>query len=632
MRIHKTLNTLHIFQFIFLVYFLSACTILKFSNNNAPFLEVLVDLDQVIDDKIQVTMTLNHFVPKTNTFFMPEIVPGTYSDENYGQYLQDFKAFDKKGNLITVEQTDENLWHIPNMHMLHKITYWVRDSFDREALDTTDGLSLTVGTNFEKGDNFYLNLHAVIGYLDQQKNIPYHIEIIYPKKLFAATSLKKINTIINDKIKISYYKANRYFDIIDNPILIQKDSIINFKVDDMNIDLAVFKKSEKIDVLRLKTVLQEMMNAQKKYLGNLKTSDTYTILLFGLPPSKASSVGALEHHKSTMGVFSESFDQETLEGILRDIISHEFFHVVTPLQLHSEYIHNFNYNSPNKMSKHLWLYEGLTEYFANIFLVNQKLITEIEFYDRILNKINRSKNYSDTIAFTKMSENILHHPYKNEYMNVYEKGPLIAMAIDIYLRESSEGTYGILDLVKSLSEKYNPDKPFRDDLFINEITQMTNPIIGDFFRMHVEGNSPIIYLDLLKKVGLNLEKKEVKTSYFIHTNEKQSSYFDYMPEKGFFFGSELPLNSWLLEMGVKTGDIILSVNEKDFNMENINSIIGDSFSWGKGTEVILDVKRNGNKIRLEGITSPPVVLESFLVADPNASDKVKILRDSWLYN
>jgi predicted metalloprotease with PDZ domain len=40
------------------------------------------------------------------------------------------------------------------------------------------------------------------------------------------------------------------------------------------------------------------------------------------------------------------------------------------LSIHSKEIQDFDYNDP-KMSEHLWMYEGVTEYFANLFQINQ---------------------------------------------------------------------------------------------------------------------------------------------------------------------------------------------------------------------------------------------------------------------
>jgi predicted metalloprotease with PDZ domain len=70
---------------------------------------------------------------------------------------------------------------------------------------------------------------------------------------------------------------------------------------------------------------------------------------------------------------------------MKDVVSHEFFHIVTPLTIHSKEIHYFDYNSP-KMSEHLWMYEGVTEYFA-IFSNQSRLIPEEEFYSRMAERL-----------------------------------------------------------------------------------------------------------------------------------------------------------------------------------------------------------------------------------------------------
>jgi predicted metalloprotease with PDZ domain len=67
---------------------------------------------------------------------------------------------------------------------------------------------------------------------------------------------------------------------------------------------------------------------------------------------------------------------------MMDVVSHEFFHIVTPLSIHSKEIQDFDYNDP-KMSQHLWMYEGVTEYFANLFksikeLTRQTIILDFQ--------------------------------------------------------------------------------------------------------------------------------------------------------------------------------------------------------------------------------------------------------------
>lgn len=112
--------------------------------------------------------------------------------------------------------------------------------------------------------------------------------------------------------------------------------------------------------------------------------------------------------------------KEELVKSMKDIVSHEFFHIVTPLTIHSKEIQFFDYNTP-KMSEHLWMYEGVTEYFSNLFQINQGLIDEVDFYDRLSKQIERANSMNDTMSFTKMSSNVLTEPYKTQYINVYQK-------------------------------------------------------------------------------------------------------------------------------------------------------------------------------------------------------------------
>src|SRR5690606_38367108 len=171
----------------------------------------------------------------------------------------------------------------------------------------------------------------------------------------------------------------------------------------------------------MESYVRELVEAQKTFLGEINSTDKYAILLYlSEIENDAQGFGALEHHTSTTVVLPESMDPQSLKEAMIDVVSHEFFHILTPLNVHSKEIHYFDYNEP-KMSQHLWMYEGVTEYFANLFQVQQGLIGEDEFYKRMQGKIDGAKRYNDTMSFTEMSQNILEPKYKAQYANVYEK-------------------------------------------------------------------------------------------------------------------------------------------------------------------------------------------------------------------
>jgi len=319
-----------------------------------------------------------------------------------------------------------------------------------------------------------------------------------------------------------------------------------------------------------------------------------------------------------------------LNQTITDVVSHEFFHILTPLNVHSKEVHYFDYNNP-KMSKHLWMYEGVTEYFANLFQVNQGLISNDEFYKRMASKIEDSKNFNDTIPFTVMSENILEDPYKDDYYNVYLKGALIGMTLDIKLRELSGGETGILNLMKKLSEKYGKDKPFEDDELIPTIVSLSYPEIQVYFDTYVTGSTPIPYDKFLEEVGVEMAKTDIETSYFFNG---QVPYIDGDPATNkLFFRENIALNSFLEQLGIHNGDVIKSVNNTNYAIENVYDLIMESLSWEAGEDISIVVDRDNEEVKLTGkITQPTDKLMLLKEIElPEDNPKVK-LRKAWLKN
>lgn len=135
---------------------------------------------------------------------------------------------------------------------------------------------------------------------------------------------------------------------------------------------------------------------------------------------------------------------------IRDIAAHEFFHILTPLNIHSEQIHDFDYIQP-EMSKHLWLYEGVTEYAAGHMQVKYGLMDLPTYLDVLRSKMANASSYQDLLPFTQMSEEVL-EKYQDQYGNVYEKGALIGLCLDIALLKHSGGKYNLQQLMRDLAK------------------------------------------------------------------------------------------------------------------------------------------------------------------------------------
>ena len=478
-----------IFVAVVTITFLMSCATSKTTSSKKNLIEVGIDLNTVVDDRIQVFVNPQKIKEETIVYQMPSIVPGTYVISDYGQFISDFKAYDYKGNELTVEKLDTNSWQINDAKKMDKVSYWVDDTFDAKE---KHNVYVMAGTNIEEGKNFFLNLPGLVGYFKGKKESPYTLSIKHPENLYETTSLINKNTTKESNLEDVFY-ASRYDEISDNPIMYAPLNNVNFTVGGIDVSLAIYSPNNVHAAKDIEEALKTMMQAQTNFLKDFNTTKEYNVLVYLFDPKVYPwrNFGALEHLSSTTVVYPETYTKEQLSrGMVNGTVSHEFFHIVTPLSVHSEEIHSFDFNKP-KMSQHLWMYEGITEYFANLFQVNQGLITEQEFINSVRSKIIRASRYDDTMSFTEMSNNILVDKYARNYGNVYQKGALIGMTLDIILREESKGAYGVRNLMKDLSDRYGANKPFKDDEILDEIVKMTYPAVGEFFKNHLTGNTPI---------------------------------------------------------------------------------------------------------------------------------------------
>ncbi|WP_291133389.1 peptidase M61 [Flavobacterium sp. UBA7682] len=561
-------------------------------------IKVAIDLNQVKEDKVMVTITPPSFTSAEVVFHIPKTVPGTYSSDNYGKLLVDLKALDKSGNELTVTKTDDNSWKISNAKALAKVTYWVNDTYDTETGRGfgKDEIFSPAGTNIDEGKNFMLNNHGFIGYFDDKLEIPYNVTITHPATLFGSTSLVDLNK----SDTVDNFVTKRYFELVDNPIMYSKPDYITFKVDGMEILFSVYSPNGSHTAKSLLADLEKTMRAQKAFLGPINNNKKYTVLLYlsDMQKADAKGFGALEHHTSTTVVFPEMMPAAALGEQIKDVVSHEFFHIVTPLSIHSKEIQYFDYNNP-KMSKHLWMYEGVTEYFANLFQINQGLIDSDEFYQRMVGKINNASSLNDTMPFTEMSANVLVPPYKDQYLNVYEKGALIGMCIDIIIREKSNGQRGILDLMQKLSKKYGAEKPFNDEDLFAEITSLTYPEVGEFLNTYVAGPTPIPYDVYFAKVGVGKAKMSVPMNPFLKDQSTPYITVDGKTKEIMVLPST-ELNEFMKGLGMQGGDIIVAVNDKAYNLDNIYDMIMESQSWKVDDDITVKIKRDGKEQTIKG--------------------------------
>ncbi|WP_375561734.1 peptidase M61 [Bernardetia sp. OM2101] len=567
-----------------------------------------LDLTKVKNDKVPVEVlitNLDKFRPSVEptdppkedsiSFFMPKIVPGTYRIYDFGRFLSNFKVFDKKGKEIGFSHPNENEWRFPTKN-LDKITYLVDDTFDSQEKNKVFEPG---GTDIED-EIFVINTHGFFGYLEGLKRNSFLINIIKPKKFYGATPLIPINSGEKEDL----YLVSDYHLLADSPMLYSVPDTVTFDVGGAEILVSVFHEKGTVKAKEVAKEVQKSLEAQKNYLGGTLPIKKYAFLIYIFDGfSNSGSYGALEHSYSSL-YFLPNLGASRLANTVVEIAAHEFFHILTPLSIHSEQIHYFDFINP-KMSKHLWLYEGVTEYFANHVLLQQDLISLEEFLDKMREKVSEANNYSD-VPFTEMSLGCLDE-YADEYGNVYEKGALIGWMLDIRLRELSEGKYGLMNLMQDLSKKYGTEQPFKDDKLFDVITEMTYPEIRTFFADYVEGNKELPYTDYLKTIGINTTGEGTEEVFnfgniglAVDPQTKEVSVFSM--EGANEFGKMF-----------EEGDVILKINNQKVDAANFLDLITEaSYKENEEMEIVVArefKKRKKTKIKEQTLKSKPVFVE-----------------------
>jgi predicted metalloprotease with PDZ domain len=588
----------------------------------------VIDLVNVQNDKVKVELTPPMFNTEQVEFCLPSMVPGTYEVYDFGKYISEFKAIGKNGSAISVIKKDQNTWQLSPANQIEKITYLVDDTWDKSELpNTTEKIVFEPGgTNIEVGTNFAINTHGFFGYFKNNTSNDFILNFIKPKGFYPATGLSDI-TFGPDKDVI---RINDYHNLIDSPIMYSLPDTATVKVANTSVLIANYSPNKKINAKFIAKTLQELLYVQRDYLGGELPVNKYAFLFYYIDrPTLSGSHGALEHSYSSFYVLPETDSLDAVQTI-RDVAAHEFFHIVTPLNIHATQIGDFDFNNP-QMSEHLWLYEGMTEYAAQHAQAKGGLMNVDQLLNVMMNKYTNSiENYNDTMPFTYMSKHVLEPKIHKQYNNVYEKGAVIGMCLDILLRDLSKGRYGTQNLMKDLSTKYGKDKSFKDEDLFNDIEKFTYPEVGVFLRKYVGGNSPLPMEEILKKIGIQFVKEREVDEFTLGGAD-----FDYNPETQRLFVTNVgAMDAFGKKLKYKMGDQLTKFNGKEIKINEFREVIQQYFETVKeGDVVTIDVVR-GKKLKQKTLKAKAKKVRSKLynqiVVIENMSDTQKQNLKNWV--
>ena len=572
-----------------------------------------VDITHPLDDLFHITVQTRNLAPENGIYNLASTAPGTYSILDFGRFVDSFKAFDSEGKEIPVEHISTNKWKITDPSRLALLRYDIEDSFDAKVKENPVAPMCGSGidTNYAAFNTF-----SILGYFEGLQASPVRMKIHYDPAWSIATAM--------DVDRDGYYVAETFDRLADSPVLSGKLTSAETKVNDMNVGVYVHAFDTTLSATKILSLANDVLQSGGAFAGSSPVPyykflfvllDGPTFQRYGL-----TSAGALEHSYSSIYVLPMS-----LQGLtqLRSTMAHEFMHILTPLNLHSEIIQTFNFAVPTP-SKHIWLYEGVTEWESDIMQLRYGLMTTEEFLKELTNKLNVNDNFDKQMSLTEMAKTVYSGKGNAQFSNVYNRGAATATMLDIRLLELSHGTRGLREVFLDLLKQYGKNRPFPEEKFFDILTKETYPAIGEFIRDYIEGAKPLPAQEYMAKLGFRYvaEKPAEGNQPFIgvalRLNENRQIAVSSVEEAAKPFG-------------FREGDVLLKLLGTELTLQNARQLIGSIASMKVGDPYEVVVRRNGQEITLQGKLIQRTVKHAFEDMKTLTPEQ-KFLREQWMKN
>ena len=562
-----------------------------------------VNLNDRSGDTFKVSLHPDHLTGADTIFQFASTAPGTYQVMDIGRFVGDFKAFDRSGDEIPTHRGSTNQWSISQPDRVEKITYTMADIWNAKV--ETHPVFLMAGTSISD-DFVMLNGQAVFGYFPAHQAEPMRIKLDYPASWKVGTALAKDAD--------GLYEADDFDNATDSPFFLGKLSVATTTIGGAKISVYTYSLHGLIASDSLLASLKDILKAESDFMHGLPVDRYAFLFYFG-----DRSAGAWEHSYSSEYVLHEDTLTSAFAHSLASTVAHEFFHINTPLHIHSELIEHFNFAKP-VMSQHLWLYEGTTEWAAHILQLRDSLITLQEYLKVIQDKLNANDAFDQSVSLTRLGVDATEMP--DQYPNIYQKGAVVSALLDIRLLKLSHGSMGLRDLLLQLSHKYGKKRAFSEENFFDELTAMTYPEIGDFINRYIKGTDELPLKEEFGWLGIDYSEEgdidSTRSSLRIAVRPSR---------KGIAVASVFKSS----KSGLMPGDVIEKIGGTPLTFSNIQALLGKMTSLPAGSVDTITVKRGEKEVDVASVLLPRLTRHKFIV-NPQATPEELALREAWMRN
>lgn len=548
-----------------------------------PQLHYDVDASRLSTDSFFVDLTIRGIKQDSVVFQFAATAPGSYRVHDAGRFVTDFTAVDGGGRKMTVRKISTNQFAILQAGNLARISYRVEDTRDTKINENKVG---PMGDTSIDSNLIVVNGQVLFGYFKGHQKAPATVSYKIPAGWIVGTAMPK------DK---KGFRASSFDELVDNPLMFgppSKLTTASLKVGGADIVIYCYSSSNVAHADTLTRHMIDMLMAAEAFIGKLPVNRY--VFLYEFTSQPLFSYGAWEHNYSSYYILPEMMLSQGYQRVVKTA-AHEFFHIITPLNVHSEITHDFNFETPTP-SRHLWLYEGCTEWAAQIMQVRAGLTSAEDFLDEMSTKMRQDERYDSTVSLVDLSLGSYDRHVK-EYGNIYARGALANMVLDMKLLELSRGKLGLREVIQKLTKTYGPAKPFDDSTFFDELTKMTYPQVGDFFKRYIIGAERLPIAEYVEKAGYAYQSEKPTGEFVGNPGLFRVGFEDGKVQVVF----TVETDSLTKALGLQKGDIILKFRVNDTEMTSMDQKITPLIQSVKpGDSIVWTVERGGKEMTLSG--------------------------------
>ncbi|MFY2568348.1 M61 family metallopeptidase [Achromobacter ruhlandii] len=472
--------------------------------------------------RYRITLTIQAPSPDGQRLSLPAWIPGSYLIRDFSRQIESLTAH--CGNRrVAVDKIDNHTWQAAPCDGPLRVEYTVYawDLSVRGAhLDETHG--------FFNGTSVFLRVHG-------QDHPPCLVDLAPPRgiegwKVYTSLPEARGHKGAARRHGFGLYLAPDYDALIDHPVEMGTPQVASFTAHGAEHELVFTGVAPNLDLARITADVRKICETQiaffeprSKRAPFLDSSDRYVFMTM----VTGDGYGGLEHRASTalmtarkdLPVLGQQGQGEGYRGFL-GLVSHEYFHTWNVKRIKPQAFVPYDLAQPD-LTRLLWVFEGFTSYYDDLLLLRSNVITQND-YLRLLAKTitsvartpgrhKQSVAESSFDAWTRYYKQDENSP--NALVSYYTKGALVALGLDLLIRQESAGAHSLDDVMRLLWQRYGRDfyrgkaQGLAEDGLPALIKEATGVDARRFIARHAYGTADVPLAELLAAQSIKLQWK-----------------------------------------------------------------------------------------------------------------------------